>query len=115
MAIASAAKLARAGITRVGLDTGALTRMAALLDLISLCPSTTSSTTSSSTSINLSLDEIATIAEGRKLVARLVADEDWLPEAYAQPDPEYYRQYCSMPIRSSGGCLEELLPKQVLQ
>jgi Restriction endonuclease fold toxin 7 len=41
-------------------------------------------------------------------LAHLVADDDWLPEAYAQPDPEYYRQYCSMPIHLSGGCLEEV-------
>lgn len=30
---------------------------------------------------------------GRRLLASLVAHDDWLPEAYAAPDPERYRQY----------------------
>jgi predicted metal-dependent enzyme (double-stranded beta helix superfamily) len=31
--------------------------------------------------------------EGRALLADLVAVDDWLPEAYAEPDPRYYQQY----------------------
>jgi predicted metal-dependent enzyme (double-stranded beta helix superfamily) len=43
--------------------------------------------------IDRNLGESATIAEGRELVTRLVAEDDWLPEAYAQPNPKYYQQY----------------------
>jgi predicted metal-dependent enzyme (double-stranded beta helix superfamily) len=43
--------------------------------------------------IDCGLDETATVAEGRELVARLVAEDDWLPEAYARPNPQYYQQY----------------------
>jgi predicted metal-dependent enzyme (double-stranded beta helix superfamily) len=32
-------------------------------------------------------------AEGRALLAALVAVDDWLPAEYAQPDPQRYRQY----------------------
>lgn len=39
------------------------------------------------------LDEAALLAEGRPLVHALVARDDWLPEALAQPDPAFYRQY----------------------
>lgn len=39
------------------------------------------------------LDEAALLAEGRSLLAQLVARDDWLPEAFAQPDPQFYRQY----------------------
>lgn len=38
-------------------------------------------------------DETVILAEGRDLLARLVAEDDWLPEAYAQPHPQYYQQY----------------------
>lgn len=38
-------------------------------------------------------DEPALLAEGRVLLAGLIATDDWLPDAYAQPDPVYYRQY----------------------
>jgi predicted metal-dependent enzyme (double-stranded beta helix superfamily) len=31
--------------------------------------------------------------EGRALLARLVAHDDWLPAEYAEPDPLRYRQY----------------------
>jgi len=31
--------------------------------------------------------------QGRALLAELVAHDDWLPEAYAQPNPERYQQY----------------------
>jgi predicted metal-dependent enzyme (double-stranded beta helix superfamily) len=43
--------------------------------------------------IDRNLDETATIAEGRELVACLVASDDWLPEAYAQPNSTSYKQY----------------------
>ncbi len=43
--------------------------------------------------IDRHLDEAATIGEGRELVAHLVASDDWLPEACAQPNAEYYQQY----------------------
>ncbi len=38
-------------------------------------------------------DEAAILAGGRVLLKRLVATDDWLPEAYAQPSPERYQQY----------------------
>ncbi|WP_439594535.1 cysteine dioxygenase [Falsiroseomonas sp.] len=38
-------------------------------------------------------DEARILAGGRPLLAGLVAVDDWLPEAYAQPDPVHYRQY----------------------
>ncbi|MEJ0028569.1 MAG: hypothetical protein WDN01_21305 [Rhizomicrobium sp.] len=34
-----------------------------------------------------------TLAEGSAILAHLVAKDDWLPDAFAQPDPERYRQY----------------------
>jgi predicted metal-dependent enzyme (double-stranded beta helix superfamily) len=43
--------------------------------------------------VDRDLGEPATLAEGRKLVAGLVAEDDWLPEAYARPHPNYYQQY----------------------
>lgn len=33
------------------------------------------------------------LESGSKLLARLVSHDDWLPDAYAQPDPDRYRQY----------------------
>ena len=38
-------------------------------------------------------DEPTIVAAGGRLLADLVAEDDWLPEAFAQPHPEYYRQY----------------------
>jgi predicted metal-dependent enzyme (double-stranded beta helix superfamily) len=38
-------------------------------------------------------DEPTLLAEGRKLLAALIADDAWLPEAFARPDPATYRQY----------------------
>ncbi|MEW5686951.1 MAG: cysteine dioxygenase [Pseudomonadota bacterium] len=38
-------------------------------------------------------DEARILAEGRDLLGRLVAHDDWLPDAFAQPDPARYRQY----------------------
>ncbi|UCE32860.1 MAG: cysteine dioxygenase [Burkholderiales bacterium] len=33
------------------------------------------------------------LAEARGLLARLIADDAWLPDAFAAPDPRGYRQY----------------------
>lgn len=33
------------------------------------------------------------VQQGAALLGRLVAHDDWLPAALAQPDPQYYRQY----------------------
>jgi predicted metal-dependent enzyme (double-stranded beta helix superfamily) len=38
-------------------------------------------------------DEPRILEEGGALLARLVSRDDWLPEAYAQPDPHRYQQY----------------------
>ncbi|HUK05215.1 MAG TPA: cysteine dioxygenase [Burkholderiales bacterium] len=38
-------------------------------------------------------DESRMLDEGAKLLKNLVAHDDWLPEAYAAPAPESYRQY----------------------
>jgi len=38
-------------------------------------------------------DEAMLVAEGGRLLADLVRQDDWLPEPYTRPDPEYYRQY----------------------
>lgn len=38
-------------------------------------------------------DERAILAEGGALLRRLVARDDWLPEAFAQPDPARYQQF----------------------
>ncbi|AIZ32918.1 cysteine dioxygenase [Pseudomonas parafulva] len=38
-------------------------------------------------------DEAAVLDRGQRLLADLVAHDDWLPDELAQPDPERYRQY----------------------
>src|SRR5688572_960312 len=38
-------------------------------------------------------DEQRIHAEGEKLLADIVRNDDWLPDAYAQPHPQYYQQY----------------------
>lgn len=38
-------------------------------------------------------DEPRILQEGRELVGKLVAKDDWLPDAFAQPHPQYYQQY----------------------
>jgi predicted metal-dependent enzyme (double-stranded beta helix superfamily) len=38
-------------------------------------------------------DEDLILAEGGRLLAGLIARDDWLPDAYAQPDPARYQQY----------------------
>ncbi len=37
--------------------------------------------------------EEAALRGGRRLLTDLIAHDDWLPDAYAQPSPERYRQY----------------------
>jgi predicted metal-dependent enzyme (double-stranded beta helix superfamily) len=37
--------------------------------------------------------ENAILEKGRKLLGKLVAKDDWLPEAFAAPHPQYYQQY----------------------
>ncbi|HEY6878453.1 MAG TPA: hypothetical protein VI299_10570 [Polyangiales bacterium] len=38
-------------------------------------------------------DESVLLERGRQLLATLVANDDWLPDAYARPDPARYQQY----------------------
>lgn len=38
-------------------------------------------------------DEATILHDGRPLLARLVATDDWLPEAFTKPHPQYYQQY----------------------
>lgn len=38
-------------------------------------------------------DEPRVLSEGGALLAALVAHDDWLPEEFAQPDPQYYQQH----------------------
>ena len=38
-------------------------------------------------------DEAALLAGARPLLANLIADDAWLPEDCARPDPQFYRQY----------------------
>lgn len=38
-------------------------------------------------------DEARMLDEGERLLKGLVSHDDWLPEAYAAPSPESYRQY----------------------
>ena len=38
-------------------------------------------------------DEPTILRDGGQLLGELVSRDDWLPDAYAQPDPQYYRQY----------------------
>ncbi|MDB5736884.1 MAG: cysteine dioxygenase type [Sphingomonas bacterium] len=38
-------------------------------------------------------DERLILEEGSALLAKLIAADDWLPDAYAAPDPARYRQY----------------------
>jgi predicted metal-dependent enzyme (double-stranded beta helix superfamily) len=38
-------------------------------------------------------DEPRILSEGGELLRKLVSHDDWLPEAFAQPDPVYYRQF----------------------
>jgi len=38
-------------------------------------------------------DETTLVAEGTRVLHKLVATDDWLPESLAQPHPDFYRQY----------------------
>jgi predicted metal-dependent enzyme (double-stranded beta helix superfamily)/rhodanese-related sulfurtransferase len=38
-------------------------------------------------------DEAAILERGKALLTELVAQDDWLPDAYAQPNPERYQQF----------------------
>jgi len=38
-------------------------------------------------------NEEAILAAGRPLLAELVANDDWLPDEFSQPHPQYYQQY----------------------
>lgn len=38
-------------------------------------------------------DEAEILQTGGRLLSALVTEDDWLPDAYAQPSPERYRQY----------------------
>ena len=42
-------------------------------------------------------DEKRILSEGKALLGELIAEDDWLPETFAEADPEHYRQnllYC---------------------
>lgn len=43
--------------------------------------------------VDRTTDEALILAEGERLLAGLVAEDDWLPDAYARPDPARYQQY----------------------
>lgn len=38
-------------------------------------------------------DEPALLDKGGAVLKQLIAQDDWLPERYARPDPQYYQQY----------------------
>ena len=38
-------------------------------------------------------DEVVMLERGSKLLAALVSFDDWLPDACAEPNPQYYQQY----------------------
>lgn len=43
--------------------------------------------------IDAAAGEAAILAGGTSLLARLIAQDDWLPDAYAAPSPDRYSQY----------------------
>jgi predicted metal-dependent enzyme (double-stranded beta helix superfamily) len=43
--------------------------------------------------VDQTADEDLILAEGGRLLAGLIARDDWLPDAYARPDPARYQQY----------------------
>jgi predicted metal-dependent enzyme (double-stranded beta helix superfamily) len=43
--------------------------------------------------VDKTADEAAILAEGGRLLAGLIAHDDWLPDAYAQAHPARYQQY----------------------
>ena len=38
-------------------------------------------------------DEPTMLGEGRELLGRLVAEDNWLPDAFTKPHPEFFQQY----------------------
>jgi predicted metal-dependent enzyme (double-stranded beta helix superfamily) len=38
-------------------------------------------------------DETQVLSTGRELLSELIRHDDWLPDQYAQPHPQYYQQY----------------------
>jgi len=38
-------------------------------------------------------EEAKMLDEGRRLLGQLVAEDDWLPEAFTRPHPEHFQQY----------------------
>ena len=42
--------------------------------------------------VSLGPNEDNLLAEGKTLLERLIADDAWLPDAYAEPGPDSYRQ-----------------------
>jgi predicted metal-dependent enzyme (double-stranded beta helix superfamily) len=38
-------------------------------------------------------EEAALVGSGRELLADLIGNDDWLPDAFAEPAPDHYRQY----------------------
>ena len=38
-------------------------------------------------------NEASILEQGRTMLAELVSRDDWLPEKYAEPHPQYYQQY----------------------
>ena len=45
------------------------------------------------TLVDTTSDETLILAEGGRLLAGLIARDDWLPDAYAQPSADRYQQY----------------------
>lgn len=43
--------------------------------------------------VDKNLSEAEILRQGGELLGKLVATDDWLPEAFAQTHPEYYQQY----------------------
>jgi len=43
--------------------------------------------------LNTDPHEEIILTHGQKLLAELVATDDWLPEAFARPHPQFYQQY----------------------
>jgi 3-mercaptopropionate dioxygenase len=43
--------------------------------------------------IERSSEEAVILSEGRKLLSQLISDDDWLPDEFARPHPQFYQQY----------------------
>lgn len=53
-------------------------------------------------------DEARVLEVARPAMARLVARDDWLPEAAAKPHPEHYQQYL-LHFDLPGGAMKEFV------